>query len=61
MAASASEYAADISRIPGLDPNKHGEFVRILNDYFMKAIKGEYTAEEALAKAEEECNRLLAK
>lgn len=61
MAAKASGYAADISRIPGLDPEKHGEFTRILNDYFLKAIKGEYTAEEALAKAEEEINELLEK
>ena len=39
--------------------SKYSEFRRILNDYWIAAIKGEYTAEEALAKAEEECQALL--
>jgi putative chitobiose transport system substrate-binding protein len=40
-------------------PSKYSEFRRILNDYWIAAIKGEYTAEEALTKAEQECQALL--
>ncbi|HPZ74608.1 MAG TPA: sugar ABC transporter substrate-binding protein [Candidatus Pacearchaeota archaeon] len=42
-----------------IGPSKYPEFRRILNDYWIAAIKGEYTAEEALSKAEKECQALL--
>jgi len=42
-----------------IGPSKYSEFRRILNDYWIAAIKGEYTAEEALELAEKECQELL--
>lgn len=42
-----------------IGPAKYSEFRRILNDYWIAAIKGDYTAEEALSLAEEELNELL--
>ncbi len=42
-----------------IGPAKYSEFRRILDDYWMAAIKGDYTAEEALSQAEEELNELL--
>jgi len=61
MASKAMKFGVDLNsplvhRIP-LD--KYSEFRRILQSYWIAAIKGEYTAEEALKKAEEECNKLL--
>jgi len=38
---------------------KYSEFRRILDDYWIAAIKGDYTAEEALSLAEAELNELL--
>ena len=61
MAGEASGYCVDFSRIEGLNPEKQAEFTRVLNDLFIAAIKGEYTAEEALSKAEKECNEVLSK
>ncbi len=42
-----------------IGPAKYSEFRRILNDYWIAAIKGDYTVEEALSLAEEELNELL--
>jgi len=63
-----AQLLASQSMIYGFDQDELGkvvgasnysEFRRILDDYWIAAIKGEYTAEEALAKAEEECQALL--
>jgi len=42
-----------------IGPAKYSEFRRILDDYWIPAIKGDYTAEEALSLAEEELDDLL--
>jgi len=60
MASKSMKYVIDIGFIPGLSQEKFAEFRRILDDYWLEAIKGEYTAEEALEKAEEETNEILA-
>ncbi|MDN5346023.1 MAG: putative chitobiose transport system substrate-binding protein [Petrotoga sp.] len=63
-----AQLIASESMIYGFDPDaigkiigpaKYSEFRRILNDYWIAAIKGDYTAEEALSLAEEELNELL--
>ena len=59
MASLSMEYVRDIGFIPGLEQEKFAEFRRVLDEIFMDAIKGDYTAEEALELAEEEINKVL--
>lgn len=63
MASKAMRYGIDLNShlVHKIPLDKYAEFRRILQEYWIAAIKGEYTAEEALRKAEEECNKLLEK
>jgi len=60
VAAESMKYGAVYDSMHNVPADKYENFRRILNDYWTAAIKGEYTAEEALSKAEKECNDLLA-
>lgn len=59
IASESLVYGVDMGVIPNMPLDKSAEFRRILNEYWMDAIKGEFTAEEALRLAEEECNDVL--
>jgi len=59
MASLSMEYVRDIGFIPGLEQEKFAEFRRVLDEIFMDAIKGDYTAQEAMDLAEKEINKIL--
>lgn len=58
MARAVDLNAITVHRIPA---DKFADVRKILQDYWMAAIKGEIKPEEALAKAEAEVNRVLAR
>ncbi|KUK83686.1 MULTISPECIES: ABC transporter substrate-binding protein [Petrotoga] len=60
LASKSMIYGFDLDAIGKIiEPSKYSEFRRILNDYWIAAIKGDYTAEEALYLAEEELKEVL--
>lgn len=56
MAKAVDLNAVTVHHIPS---EKYAQVRKVLQDYWLKAIKGEYTAEEALKLAEEEVNKIL--
>lgn len=63
MASKSMKYAVDLNAITvhKIPADKYADVRKILQDYWIAAIKGEIKPEEALAKAEQEVNKVLAK
>ncbi len=61
MASKSMSKAVDLNSVVvhGIPADKYASVRKIIQDYWMKAIKGEMTAQEALSKAEAEVNNLL--
>ncbi|MFW6262718.1 MAG: ABC transporter substrate-binding protein [Thermotogota bacterium] len=59
MASLSMEYVRDIGFIPGLEQEKFAEFRRVLDEIFLDAVKGDYSAQEAMDLAEKEINKIL--
>ncbi|UOE96861.1 sugar ABC transporter substrate-binding protein [Fervidobacterium islandicum] len=63
MASLSMKNAVDLNApsVIGVPASKLPDVRKVLQDYWMKAIKGELTAKEALSLAEKEVNAILAK
>lgn len=63
MASKSMEKGVDLNAVTvhQIPADKYADVRKILQDYWLKAIKGEMSPKEALAKAEEEVNRVLSK
>jgi putative chitobiose transport system substrate-binding protein len=63
MASLSMKNAVDLNApaIIGVPASKLPDVRKVIQDYWMKAIKGELTAKEALSMAEKEVNKILSK
>lgn len=61
MASKSMEKAVDLNAITvhHIPSDKYSQVRKVLQDYWLKAIKGEYSAQEALNLAEKEINEIL--
>ncbi|GAB4318031.1 ABC transporter substrate-binding protein [Pseudothermotoga elfii] len=63
MASKSMQNAVDLNSVAvhGIPSEKYADVRKVIQDYWMKAIKGELSAQEALDLAEQEVNKILSK